>query len=196
LQFPSQIADATVRAILEGRQTVMRKLIRPTPVGDFVGTGTDGHQETFGWNNDQNYQGGCTFVKCPLGAPGDRLWIKETFGWLKGNGVRVVFRADAEFPARIGYPDDPVTNMTWSPSLYMPRGLSRIDLEILSVRAERLQNITESEAVAEGIGSSATRECKVPKFVARWDLVHGGQPGVSWTDNPWVWRIAFRKTKP
>ena len=114
--------------------------------------------------------------RCPHGRPGDRLWVREAF---------------------IHEPAD----YCWKPSIHMPRWASRITLEITDVRVERLQDISEADAVAEGCepirpelvqdgmivrqGRSAVEE-----FRLVWEQIHGGG---SWEKNPWVWVIKFKK---
>jgi hypothetical protein len=75
----------------------------------------------------------------------------------------------------------------------MPRWASRITLEIVSVRVERLGDITEADAIAEGVGFACLRDCKVPRFAELWDSIYTGAHG--WAANPWVWAIAFRRVE-
>ena len=214
LWFHEPFAPSSIRAILEGRQTVLRRPVLPLPKGDFVGCGLapraqGGYVETFGWNNDQTYRDACVFMTCPYGAPGDRLWVQEEFRLVAWHDGRTPQEALEHQEAHNGALPDveyrtvrkplPIGEQPgkWRPAKEMPRWASRIELEVLSVRVERLQDITESEAVAEGIGSSVTRECKVPQFADLWNCIYEDENSLtSWDANPWVWRIAFRRTKP
>ena len=97
----------------------------------------------------------------------------------------------------------------WRPGMFMPRRFSRITLEITDVRVERLQDISEGDALAEGTadlpnpcGYADTDHfaccAKYPhsnreRFAALWDSINGKRPGCSWADNPWVWAISFRR---
>lgn len=121
-----------------------------------------------------------------LYAPGDRLWVREAFtrdGLVSG----CAYRATDIVPAHIG-------KVRWIPSIHMPRNFSRLTLIVESVKVERLQDISEEDAIAEGctgfVGRSP-RYAHVPptqEFRDLWNSVHG--PG-SWDANPWVAAISF-----
>jgi hypothetical protein len=132
---------------------------------------------------------------CPYGQPGELLWLRETFKkWQDG----VAYKAD--------HRDDDLANAVhapWKPSIHMPRWASRIDLLITGVRVERLQDISEDDARAEG-----ARECDPVSgrevllagpsqrgsfrlhYRDIWESING--PG-SWDANPWVWVIEFER---
>ncbi len=128
---------------------------------------------------------------------GGRLWVKETF-------------TGADDPAHLGcvlYRADGERSVRWRPSIYMPRWASRITLEVTDVRVERVQEISEDDALAEGIepgevcrhpeicgraGESALQCMQAHHFLHLWDSINGKKPGCSWDDNPWVWVIEFR----
>ena len=131
----------------------------------------------------------------PYGKPGDRLWVRET--WHDASSSLhscALYRADG-----IDLHWD-----KWTPSIHMPRWASRITLEITSVRVERLQDISEADALAEGIPSIDTPGAwtlPIPAnpnlpaiylgaFCKLWESING--PG-SWAANPWVWAIEFRR---
>lgn len=132
----------------------------------------------------------CTYgpeIKIPYGQPGDRLWVRET--WLKtnpwGDHHTYGYRASdaAEFPDAV-----------WKPSIHMPRVASRINLEVTGVRVERLQDISEADAIAEGAEWGA---CGAPQegsykagYAQLWESIN--DPG-SWDANPWVWVVEFKK---
>ena len=138
--------------------------------------------------------------QCPYGEPGDRLWVKETHTLAAGD---VLFRATDL--------DDPlITPETkWKPSIFMRRKYSRITLEITAVRVERLQEITERDAEAEGIdyphcSHENRREaqqlqidgkevCYKPSVLAYRDLWESINGPESWAANPWVWVVEFEK---
>lgn len=88
-------------------------------------------------------------LKSPYGVVGDRIWVRETWALLTGNGHRIVYRADG-IPMTCGG-TEPVRDMKWTPSIYMRRQDSRFTLEITDVRVERLHSITEEDAKAEGV---------------------------------------------
>lgn len=163
--------------------------------------------------------------RCPYGQPGDRLWVRETFycdnafypdgvgvncRWREVDGKRVAIPIDeqrAEMLAEDMYyraDGDPEFEgaegpTPWRPSIHMPRWASRILLEVTEVRVERLQDISEADALAEGVAEFA-RGALSPEGQAHlspseqfrylWESVNG--PG-SWDANPWVWCVSFRR---
>lgn len=150
--------------------------------------------------------------KCPYGQPGDMLWCKETWGmsfedivptgrqfvsggtW--GSPARpnrkpcVVFRADGDMPD-----DSPGETATWCPSIHMPRWVSRITLEIVSVRVERLRDIKNEDCWKEGMCDATNPELKANRkwFSELWESINGHG---SWDLNPWVWVVEFKEVKP
>jgi hypothetical protein len=136
--------------------------------------------------------------RCPYGVPGDRLWVRETWApqpereeaWKLpehegggGSADDVCYRAD-ERPN-----DHQLGGLThgvarWRPSIYMPRFASRITLEVTDVRADRLQDITEEDAKAEGVERQST-------FRELWDGINGKR--APWSSNPFVWVVGFRR---
>lgn len=138
--------------------------------------------------------------KCPYGQPGDRLWVREThrpiWGQTPGYLIGVDYRADpAEKWTRLG--DQIGAPTKWTPSIHMRREYSRILLEIVSIRCERLNDISEGDAIAEGCLYPATGpDWKLAKkwaFRALWNDINGAG---SWDENPWVWRVEFKLVAP
>lgn len=164
---------------------------------------------------------------CPYGKPGDRLWVRESWcqkfkedgsGWvynLEGNldSSCVHYRADGyQVLATDGdgfqrWNKDGTEASPWNPSIHMPRWASRIKLEIVSVRVERLNDISGDDAFAEGVPCSGYAEhdwdddgCPTPtakrhalaleEYEALWEFINGEG---SWAENPWVWVIEFRR---
>lgn len=138
-----------------------------------------------------------TPIRSPLGVVGDRLWVRETFS-----------RTDMIKPGDpASYAADwPDAATKWTPSIHMPRALSRIDLEVTDLRVERLNDITEEDAWAEGLEetdgmlddgkvalmASAMRCCiedARASFAVLWETIYGAG---SWALNPWVWVCGFR----
>jgi hypothetical protein len=123
-------------------------------------------------------------IPCPYGQPGDLLWVRETFSWgdpaLNNGKDFVYYRAQFDMKEWPG---------NWRPSIHMPKKFARIWLQITDVRAELLQDISEYDAIAEGI---APTWMPMPQwqFEDLWESIHG--PG-SWAANPVVWVINFRK---
>ncbi|RQY67239.1 hypothetical protein DF109_07775 [Burkholderia stagnalis] len=210
---PILFSAAMVRAILQGRKTQTRRVVKlphtnslgawePTTIG-----GENGGRTATG--ETVPLQGGIWHTRTgdcllsPHGQPGDRLWVREThLNWWKldeanPEGPRVFSHVAAY--AADGYELQP--GEKWIPSIHMLRAASRITLEITSVRAERLQSISWDDAIAEGIPDprrAARRvdpvEGCVAQFRALWDGLNAAR-GHGWDANPWVWRIEFRRIK-
>lgn len=123
-----------VLAIMEGRKTQTRRIIKPQPKG--VERFTSG-------DVDEAWGAGFIDVRCPFGQPGDRLWVRET--WARAGEVSDVVDYRADNP-------DPVS-ARWRPSIHMPRWASRITLEITGVHIEQLERISDADALAEGFDS-------------------------------------------
>ncbi|AZC35882.1 hypothetical protein [Pseudomonas chlororaphis] len=205
-----------VRAILEGRKTVTRRAVTPQPaletddwVLDAGGTGkwmasgpspaTGGTRQTWGWKN------------CPYGQPGDRLWVRESLGYdceyghyfaaggAHGETVYLCSLFDDE-ETQTGYSYDGLLPERSVPSIHLHRRYSRILLEVTAARIERLQDITDEQALAEGV-MSAERDidpngndyspCEL--FGGLWTMINGME---SWNANPWVWVVEFRRVEP
>jgi len=130
------------------------------------------------------------FAKCPYGKVGDQLWVKET--WATGLFYDDLKPSDLSGEENIIYrADEPDLKVgRWRPNIFMPRWASRIQLEITDIRVERLNDIKESDCLAEGVGSPITRDCKKPKFMQLWESINGKG---SWDENPWVWVVEFKK---
>ena len=191
-----------VRAILEGRKTQTRRLIKPQPeiVGDHVITCLHWKGENYGSirGNAQD----AMKTQSPYGQVGDRLWVRET--WAKyPNAMRIAYKADMTAHIRTLVPDaflpQPVTDIPkWKPSIHMPRWASRITLEITEVRVERVQEINAHDAVVEGIfwgvslcqSDTGYDKAVIDKFHELWDSIHGSN---AWERNDWVWVISFKR---
>ncbi len=140
---------------------------------------------------------------CPYGSIGDRLWVRETFRVLpsyddEGKSIdNIQYRADGH---------KAISGWSWTPSIHMPRWASRITLEITGVRVERLRDISKEDAKAEGVmqtpfGSwiiddgwtnTTFNVGPINVFADYWDSIYAKR-GQGWADDPWVWRIEFRK---
>lgn len=184
---PILFSGPMVRALLAGTKTQTRRAIKPQPYVDEMGNACWN-----GWNYGQDTSGRPLFktlaspiplsrmkrVLCPYGQPGDRLWVREAW---------------AALTTGFAYRADPIWNSPpaarWIPSIHMPRAASRITLEVTEVRVERLQDISEADAVAEG----AFTDPACPAYDAYrslWESING--PG-SWDANPWVWVVEFQR---
>lgn len=209
---PILFSGPMVRAILEGRKTQTRRVVKPQP--DYV--------NSLGVPFFPNGKGPVDYRLCPYGKPGDQLWVREKFEVVRetcgyevaeydyfqweeeiygppqealkdkcprgGERALILYAADEEEPV-----------WRWKPSIYMPRWASRLTLEVTGVRVERLQEISNEDALAEGVLGD---ECLTGKpyfadqplpcmcYANLWESING--PG-SWDANPWVWVVEFRK---
>lgn len=129
---------------------------------------------------------------CPYGQPGDHLWVRET------HSVRIKPEDASDGVGRVWYAADGVEylgGLKWTPSIHMFRWASRILLEIVSVRVERLHDISRGDAMAEGCPFPNMAQGDDPRkwYADLWNSING--PG-SWDANPWVWVIEFKRAKP
>ena len=145
-------------------------------------------------------------IICPYGQVGDRLWVRETWrigSWDNERGeLTIEYRAGGmqhslcitdEVLDKYWLPNNPPEEK-WRPSIFMPRWASRILLEITDIRAERLQEITPTDCIAEGIETSGRGEYGkwLTSFKELWDSLNAKR-GYGWEVNPWVWIISFRR---
>lgn len=189
---PIIFSGPMIRAILEGRKTVTRRVIKgPTPIA--VGTGWSRW-----WSEKMQTQlsaSGFAKCHCPYGAPGDRLWVRET--WADCSTNPLICEDTIAYRATEPEWDRDCTGIRWRPSIHMPRWASRITLEITNVRVERVQDITEEDAEAEGvlpIPSHLTSVDYVTPFADLWNRINAKR-GYSWAANPWVWVVEFRRVE-
>ncbi len=216
---PILFSGPMVRAILEGRKTVTRRAMKVQPhdgamvtVEHFNTTVTDRHgnqdagPEVFGaWWSD----GECSLT-CPYGQPGDRLWVRETWGieMLAGyseeggysSEYELRYRADdseREISVAAGEPD-PWLKLydsqrgEWRPSIHMPRAACRMVLEITDVRVERLQDISTEQIIAEGPSTTLREHDAEVELRKQWRELWESTGG-DWDTNPWVWVVEFKR---
>lgn len=199
---PIIFSGETVRAILDGRKTQTRRVVKPQP--DYVQELQDGQFET---SPDGGFDHGVSYIHCPYGKPGDRLWVKEAFyvdhfdysegGRLPkepGNELRdtLYYSADGECCQQIPECQCPEIGKTkWRNPRFMPRWASRITLEISGVRVERLQDISFADVNAEGLDTRDRFTSWAVPFIGLWDKINGKK--APWASNPFVWVIEFRR---
>jgi hypothetical protein len=199
---PILFSGAMVRALLDGSKTQTRRIAKPRRKPSLLdGTWTDDYVLDAGnheWLMADN----------PYGQPGDRLWVRETFVHIDdegdkfdGMGSQTYYRASCPQPER----DDAwlrERGLRWRPSIHMPRARSRILLEVVSVRVERLQDISEADAQSEGVAEWARGACAagnpngytdVGYYSLLWEQINGAG---SWDANPWVWVVEFKRVQP
>jgi len=188
---PILFSTEMVKAILEGRKSQTRRVIKPQPtMHDF------GEHKSLAWEKPFTKHGYLAIgvervrecpscLRCSYVQPGDTLWVRET--WAQENvNYKDIFIYKADGWDRSG--------LKWKPSIHMPRKAARIFLEVKSMRVERLQDITEEDALAEGIVPYDTYTAK-RLFMNLWNTLNSKR-GFIWASNPWVWVIEFERTQP
>lgn len=203
---PILFSGSMVRAILDGRKTQTRRALKVQPLGVLSMNGDKAGVEWIGHMQNDPSHG--TIFRCKFGKPVDTLWVRETWARDDEDG-QIIYRADI---GRTVDADDFERNRKdgapgyrWKPSIHMPRLASRILLEVVAVRVERLNDISESDAIAEGVqaltgdfsgcfvvpGGYAMSSTTAKACYARlWESING--PG-SWDANPWVWVVEFTR---
>lgn len=221
---PILFSGPMIQAILEGNKTVTRRVIKPQtelrpgtmlgPTRQRIETAYWHWKDEWWWQDPQPSM----IAKCPYGQVGDLLWVRETwamfssshdfeYGWEgiglvdvgipkskpKGRSLAVVYKADGYYAEE---------GETWRPSIHMPRWASRLTLEITNVRVERVQDISEQDAVSEGVTFDKERLDPYsiwpahmrPRSAFRelWDSINSGR-GYGWDANPFVWCISFKR---
>lgn len=198
---PILFSGPMVRALLAGRKTQTRRIVKPQPPTQAVCAGviSSSNPDANGvwvWLDSTDMleasRAGDDF-RCRYGVPGDRLWVRET--WCPSDtNIRSATGQGAAYCA-----DTPLGSvqkgMGWRPSIHMPRWASRLTLDITDVRVKRLQDISETDAAAEG-----TREPSLVPIIGAcwserdayaklWEHINGKG---SWAANPWVWAVTFK----
>ncbi|MBK5061752.1 hypothetical protein [Paraburkholderia domus] len=222
------LTDDSVRAVLRSvnPKTQTRRVVKlphHNPLGQWQPTligGPNGGRTARGETIPE--QGGIWHTRtgdslmCPYGQPGDRLWVREAWCHLSdvrtadpgGDALqrRVFYRAD--YPGdTLMHDDDPAERIKWRSSRFMPRWASRLTLEIVSARVERVQDISEADAIAEGVtkfsdsfinglpgwegfSDALPRASASDAYIDLWDSLNDAR-GHGWDTNPWVWAIEF-----
>lgn len=196
---PILFSAPMVRALLAGTKTQTRRVVKP-PRNRSAFVLLDHGKGWWPYQSDDGESELCDDgmehpYTCPYGQPGDRLWVREAF---------MHEPADYRWEASVSIPCRPASTVYradfhesqpgegWKPSIHMPRSLSRILLEVTAVRVERLQDISESDAMAEGCYTDPA--CPAyDAYRSLWEQING--PG-SWDANPWVWVVEFKRVTP
>jgi hypothetical protein len=207
-----------VQALLAGRKTQTRRIVKPQPnidgMGNFCHDGSNWGQHIDGTPCTKHF----IAKKCPYGKPGDRLWVRENWRPLDGYSnwdVRVLYGADnaeEHFPDGFDLKGDwqwpKAASRGFVPSIHMPRWASRLTLIVTDVRVQRLQDISEEDAKAEGCGKAfevqdlrdamhkllgaasgeTTGSTYRIGFAHLWNSINGPD---AWSDNPFVYAVSF-----
>ena len=216
-----------VRALLDGTKTQTRRVMKPQPAR--IGTTTILEYRGGLYQPEKLPANSNLFNHCPYGRPGDCIWVRETHAQAfevdipAGRPVgpigtagsparpdwksRYVYRADGEMPPVQWHHVGDRQPVRWTANIHMPRSASRILLEIVSVRVERLNNCSAADAIAEGVAPDQVRQISVfgangaeraaiyrqaaiRPYERLWESINGVG---SWAANPWVWVIEFKR---
>lgn len=211
---PILFSAPMVIAILAGRKTQTRRILKHEHLDAADVFAFDASLGE--WEMGECHQGPTAhvgYVKCPHGVPGDHLWVKETHAVLNVDGdTLVAYRATCDGNA-FDYvsPRGDVMRLEvekWKPSIFMPRTASRLTLELAAVRVERLHDISEADAKAEGVlpffelydcigrdqvlpgGTRCSEKPYRASYEMLWEQINGAG---SWLANPWVWVESFSR---
>lgn len=196
-EHPMLFSSEMVRAILEGRKTQTRRVIKPQP--SLI-------DQVLHWNHKAKgilrygsleYMGKELPLCCPYGKVGDLLWVRETYcgeqtTYTKRHKMHcVAYKADEGY--RCG--ELKQYKGRWRPSIFMPKWAARIWLEITGIKVERVQDISRKGAEAEGC-----KECSdgtgwygaEVQFCKLWDSLNAKR-GYGWSENPFCWVLSFKR---
>ena len=224
---PIIFTGESIRAIMEGRKTQTRRVVkRKGKLAPYVlPDDLDGATPIGCGVNKAN---GVFFgpLRSPYGSEGGRLWIRETLSIVDmpdmGDVPCMLYAADERIrydkaydeanrdlsqPQLSGIPVRPCEMKFGTvPSIFMPRWASRITLEVASIRIDRVQDISEDDALSEGItmvesgglgieGTNIDEGCAIDAYQILWDSINSKR-GYPWSSNPWVWVTEFKQVKP
>lgn len=204
-----------VSAILDGRKTQTRRMVKPQRSGPAWTVKPTQEPRYARHSHDWWLPTGTApysaLPSCPYGATGDRLWVRETFRLFD----KYQECGCSDFPCNCPSHNSPIYRASnndcedkWTPSIHMPRSACRLVLEITGVRVERLGDISNEDAKAEGVTPACELLPNIPDayltpkgdfatakvaFQRLWESIYGAE---SWQANPWVWVIEFRRVKP
>lgn len=202
---PILFSAPMIRALLAGSKTQTRRVMKRQKQHDFTDYtlfGQQGHstddwkaiEHAPDWPDGKEDQCVCPYAS----RRGDRLWVREAFG-ISYDGSAIPWTgADAQRDGQVMYratfdekPDE--GRLPWKPSIHMPRWASRILLEVTELRVQRLQEISEADALAEGSPLTSGSYAHRTWYRELWNSINGAG---SWASNPWVWVVEFRRIQP
>lgn len=207
---PILFSTEMARAILEGRKSQTRRIIKYPKIyklNELIGWKIKPHKDTpvlFSFWYGTKYT--LPAFRCPYGQPGDVLWVKETFLIEKSIEDKIHYEYKSD------YSETMADDVCWKPSIFMPKEASRLKLKVTDIRVERVQDITEEDAIAEGVEYVDNQRvegeedlCRIyldymdnesilmsakSSYKSLWSKINGKD---SWKSNPWVWVVEFEK---
>ena len=206
-EHPILFSAPMVRALLNGSKMQTRRVCKPAQAASLSHVVDCPHGQ---WGDED----GDVLFKSPYGVLGDRLWVRETHAKIigqSGGWIETDYFATYKHGDRLG--DSLGVKKRWTPSIHMPRAASRINLEVTGVRVERLQDISEADALAEGVEAlDSAMGCfyknyltsngyehhftcgsTVESYRTLWESINGAG---GWAANPWVWVVEFQRIRP
>jgi hypothetical protein len=212
---PILMSAPMVRALLVGNKTQTRRVVKNPPIKDFSGHWNryNGKGITGVYHSKESACEAIAKHFCPYGVPGNRLWVRESFQPLlsedvkwsdadyeTGEGYAISYPATDGVKEFYDYSKDESISDRITPSIFMPRWASRIMLEITDVRVQRLQDISEDDAAAEGSAMGYDGHYSFHQrfnhrggYMALWNAINGAG---AWDKNPWVWAVTFKVVQP
>jgi hypothetical protein len=188
-EIPILFTGPMVNAIRENRKTQTRRIVTPQPNDSWskppIGVSESGHWVSHGCQSN---------LKCPYGTVRDHLWVREAWAHvIVGNQIDYLYRADHHTGIEKKNGDQ-----KWKPSIHMPKVACRLMLEVTGVKVERVQEISETDAIAEGCSGDrfATGHGNIEEvspseqYKELWEKINGPN---SWASNPFVWVIEFQR---
>ncbi len=219
---PILFSAPMVRSLLDGSKTQTRRIVKDLPSWEITEICHDAGG-TGKWMPNGPAPSGVGMAAghwrdCPYGKPGDHLWVKEAFALSvidpdggspedEPENWDVIYRADPELGGGWADGEGNTIEAPWKSDRDMPRWASRILLEVVSVRVERLNDISDKDAIAEGISrvgpgwerwhpdqddAEHTGSTQKPRlsYMGLWESINGAG---SWDANPWVWVVEFKR---
>lgn len=204
-QIPILFSTPMVQAILDGRKTQTRRVVKPQPNENGISYMKNApldwetiyKEEWKPWKMETE-EGETIALHCPYGQPGDVLWVREsthkTYNCRTKELARYEYKTDmpADYWDRFVPAINNGRKVKWTPSIHMPKAACRIWLKVTGVRVERLYDITEDDAKAEGVEKAYEVYKENARyrlgFMRLWEKINGI---VSLNTNPWVWVISF-----
>lgn len=206
---PIPFSGPMVRAILDGRKTQTRRVIKPQPTEGqaepleyriariaLMPPRSTGEAHEAWWASGDDLIG--PIPRCPYGVPGDRLWVRETWAlvprtaYRSSTGVEQTLNPANDHDAAVYREGWVRVAPSWRSPIFMPRWASRLTLEVTEVRVQRLQEISAEDVAAEGIDHDIGSP--LAAFAAAWDSIY--EKRAPWDTDPWVWALTFKVAEP
>lgn len=198
---PILFNTAMTQAILDGRKTTTRRIIKPQMPENVIKTCEVDPLGYMSYQTSDTYLGGWRNTKAPY-AVGDTLWVRETWQNIPDDdGNNFIYLADEDNTPFCKDDDGNPIYLKWRPSIHMPREAARLFLRVTDVRVERIQDISYEDCMKEGIkqiSGSGLYDCGLDKYYSNskqafeklWENLYH-----NWSNNPWVWVIHFERIR-